>query len=71
MSEQSVLLTRSEAAKYMGITPGTLAVWACEKRYPLPYIKVGRAVRYRQTDLDQWLTSRTVISMADELAITP
>ncbi len=27
------LLTREQAAEYLGITPRTLAVWACVKRY--------------------------------------
>lgn len=54
------LLKRSEAAAYLGIKTETLAVWACNKRYPLPYIKVGRHVRYRQADLDDFVTENTV-----------
>ena len=58
---QDKLLTRTEAAKYLGLTnPQTLGVWACEGRYDLPYIRVGRHVRYRQSDLDAWLERRTV-----------
>lgn len=30
------LLSRREAAKFLGVTKGTLEVWACTKRYPLP-----------------------------------
>jgi hypothetical protein len=29
-------------------------------RYKIPFVKVGRLVRYRRADLDAWLTSRTV-----------
>lgn len=54
------LLTRKEAADYLGVQAETLAVWACTHRYSLPYIKVGRAVRYRKADLDAWLDSRRV-----------
>jgi predicted DNA-binding transcriptional regulator AlpA len=55
------LLDRKAAAKYLGLTnPHTLAVWDCTKRYDLQPIKVGRAVRYRQSSLDNFLNSRLV-----------
>jgi excisionase family DNA binding protein len=60
------LLTRPEAAQYLGVTEQTLAVWACVKRYNLPYVKVGRLVKYRLTDLDAFLASRTVQQTAQE-----
>lgn len=53
------LLTPAEAAVYIGVTGNTLSVWRCVGRYKIPYIKVGRLVRYRQSDLDAWLESRT------------
>ncbi len=56
----SDLLTRRQAAEYLGITPRTLAVWACVKRYPLPYVKVGRLVKYRRADLDAFIAHRTI-----------
>lgn len=50
------LLTRREAAAYLQVAPGTLAVWDCKKRYDLRPIKVGRRlVRYRRSDLDRFL----------------
>lgn len=54
------LLSREEAAAYLGIKPQTLAVWATTKRYHLPYCKVGVLVRYRLSDLEKFLVSRTV-----------
>ena len=45
------LLTPHEAAAILKVCVGTLAVWRHHKRYPLPYIKVGRAVRYREADV--------------------
>jgi excisionase family DNA binding protein len=53
------LLNNSEAAAYLGVTEGTLTVWRSEGRYKLPFIKVGRLVRYRLTDLNAFLDSRT------------
>lgn len=53
------LLNRKEAADYLGITDGTLAVWACTGRYNLPYVKVGRLVKYKKSDLDIFINNRT------------
>ncbi len=49
------LLTPQQVAKVLGVTPQTLAVWRCEKRYNLPYIKAGRLIRYRQSDLEDFI----------------
>jgi hypothetical protein len=54
------LLTESQAAKALDLRPGTLSVWRSTKRYPLAFVKVGRAVRYRQSDLRAFLESRRV-----------
>jgi excisionase family DNA binding protein len=48
------------AAAYLGIKVTTLAMWRSTKRYPLRYVKVGRYVRYRKSDLDAFLDKRTV-----------
>jgi excisionase family DNA binding protein len=60
------LLTRKEAAEVLGVRPETLAVWHCTGRYKLPVVKVGRSCRYRLTDLESWLSARTVGAAADE-----
>ena len=49
------LMDRKAAARYLKVSPGTLAVWDCTKRYNLRPIKVGRNVRYRKSDLDSFL----------------
>jgi hypothetical protein len=54
------VVNEKQASEIVGVTPGTLQVWRCTRRYPLPYIKVGRAVRYRVSDLQAFLASRTV-----------
>jgi len=58
---QSNLLSRKEAAEFLGISPDTLAVWACTNRYSLPLVKVGRLVKYRLDDLNDFIESRTVV----------
>jgi len=54
----------AEAASYLGCKPESLEVWRCTGRYKIPYVKVGRSVRYRRSDLDRWLASRTVGNFA-------
>lgn len=53
------LRTEKEAAEFLGVKPATLQIWRCTGRYPLPYIKIGRLVRCRQSALDAFLTQRT------------
>ncbi len=48
-------LNREEAAAYLGVSPGTLSVWACHKRYALPMVKIGRKVFYLKNDLDTFI----------------
>ena len=50
-----------EAAVILGVKTSTLAVWRCAGRYDLPYFKIGRNVRYRITDLAEFL-ARSVLS---------
>lgn len=52
-------LTVAQVASELGISEHTLAIWRCSRRYPLPFIKVGSLVRYRRSDLRDFLASRT------------
>ena len=53
-------LTAKQAAEILGVSEDTLAVWRCTKRYPLPYIKMGRKVFYTGADLKSFIKLRTV-----------
>jgi excisionase family DNA binding protein len=63
--EPKKLLTREEAAQYLGVKPQTLAAWHVTGKYSLPLVKVGRSVRYRSVDLEKWLAARTVGVLAE------
>jgi hypothetical protein len=54
---QSGLMSRREAATYLGVTEQTLAIWKCTGRYNLPCVKIGRLVKYRQLDLDAFIAN--------------
>ncbi len=58
--DSTALLSPSQAAAYLGVTERTLAVWRCVGRYNIPYVKVGRLVKYRKSAIDDFLDSRTV-----------
>lgn len=46
-----------EAAPYIGVTEGTLAVWRSTRRYPIPYYRIGNKIFYSKRDLDAFLAS--------------
>jgi len=52
------LLTAEEVADLLGVTTHTLAVWRSTGRYSLPYVKSGRLVRYRETDVHKFIEKR-------------
>jgi predicted DNA-binding transcriptional regulator AlpA len=54
------LLSPEETAQFLGTTPGTLSCWRCTKKYDLPYVKIGTLVRYRISDLRDWVARRAV-----------
>lgn len=54
------LLDESETATLLGTAPQTLTKWRCTKRYPLPFVRIGRLIRYRETDVLRFIQSRMV-----------
>ena len=64
---QTQLLTTKEASKILGISTAFLERdrWAGAK---IPFIKVGsRAVRYRQSDLDNYINKRVAHSTSESV----
>ena len=55
---KSSLLTVQEAAARLTLAPKTLYRLAASGR--IPYVRLGRNVRFRREDLDRWLEARTV-----------
>lgn len=51
------LITERQAATFLGVSPATLRVWRCTRRVQLPFVKVGRAVRYDERDLLAFVTA--------------
>jgi excisionase family DNA binding protein len=53
------LVDEATAAEILDVASGTLSVWRSTGRYGIPFIKIGRKVRYSRTALNAWLESRT------------
>ena len=51
---QDGLLTYGQAADYLSVKPETLRTWV-SRRQQVPFIKLGRLVRFRKEDLDRMI----------------
>ena len=55
-----IYLTTKHAAHYMdGFAHQTLVNWRHQKKGPR-YIRIGRSIRYRMSDLDKFMNSKLV-----------
>ena len=52
------LLTNTETAELIGLKPNTLEIWRWQGKGPI-YRKVGRLVRYVESDVLAWLDAQT------------
>lgn len=59
--ESNALLTEVAAARILKLSIRTLQAWRCRGIGP-DFIRVGRAIRYRHSDLMDWLKHHTVSS---------
>jgi hypothetical protein len=59
------LVTPPVTAEILKVTEETLAVWRSTQRYPLRYVKVGRKVFYRMSDIQKFLNDRTMAGVSE------
>lgn len=52
------LITVPEAAAFFRVTISTIRAWVLYRQ--IPYVKVGRMVRFRRADCENLITARTV-----------
>ena len=60
------LLTETETADYLNLSRSTLRQQRMKKRRKsgmtrVPYIRIGRAIRYDLVDLEEWIVSQRVV----------
>lgn len=51
----STLLNEKQTGLVLNTPPATLNMWRCQKRVDLPFIKLGRQVRYQVGDIREFL----------------
>lgn len=67
--EEVTLYTTLQAAKLLKLHPKTLVNWRCGiSDVELPFVRIGRAVRYRHTDLVKYMQMRTFRNNAEARA---
>lgn len=54
----SQLLTIKEVAEVLKVSHRTISDWVYKRK--IPYIKVGRVVRFDQQKIENWINNRTV-----------
>lgn len=60
---QRVLLTRNEAAEFLGVSYSSLARWASQRVGPA-FIKIGGAARYHLDDLNAYIVRQRIQPVA-------
>lgn len=58
-SAPETLLTEGQAAEMASLSVRTLQAWRLKDFGP-PYVKFGKAVRYRRIDLADWIAANIV-----------
>lgn len=52
MTKEKVYLTVNQVSERYSLAPGTLYNMVCQKK--IPFVKVGRALRFDRTELKIW-----------------
>ncbi len=55
------LLTTPQAEDALALASGSLRVDRCTGRLGVPFVRIGRAVRYRERDLEAWVAARVMV----------
>ena len=59
VGETEPLLMEIQAARLLNLSPRTLQNWRIACNGP-PFVRVGRAIRYRRNDLIAWIDANTI-----------
>ena len=69
-NSRSELLNQRETAEYLRLSPRTLERLRIVSGGP-PFARLGRRVVYRLSDLEDWVSERTVRSTSEMIAAEP
>jgi len=59
MSSVNKLVDEEEAAKFLNVSPRSMSKWRSTKEHGIPFVKIGRAVRYSIEDLESYIEKHT------------
>ena len=59
------MVRTEQAAKILDVTKSTLESWRCRGGGP-PFVRYGRAIRYREADLDQFIESKVRLNTSKD-----
>jgi len=62
-TDPDALLTEVQVGELFGLSIRTLQAWRARRAGP-PFVQVGRAIRYRRSDLIDWINANTMGSSA-------
>ena len=65
--DADTLLGEMRASELLGLSSRTLQAWRSRNEGP-PFVRAGRAIRYRRRDLIAWIEANTVSSTSHPLA---
>lgn len=60
-----VQVDEKSAAAVLGVQTNTLSVWRSVGRYNLPHSKMGKSVKYRISDLAEFIANRTACNTGE------
>jgi excisionase family DNA binding protein len=63
-TDYDLLLTEVQAAEFLNLSVRTLQSWRVSGS-KIPFVRCGRAVRYRFSDLVTWIKANTVTSTTE------
>ena len=53
------LVTTKEVADFLGVSPRTVEAWVQARK--IPHYKFGRPVRFRLSEVEEWLKKQRVV----------
>jgi len=60
---ESALITVQDAAKFLAVSTSTLYGWVWQRR--IPFVKVGRALRFEQAELQKFIQANRFQACAE------
>ncbi len=60
IEQDTTLLTNKEAAELLKISVKTLNNWRSARNGKIPFVKIGRGIRYKKSDLISYIDRQTV-----------